>query len=206
MIDPMLLSLEGHEFFLCLLFALLGLFWAYLKWSHYAGRYSAALSRQEQLKADIQALKQDKVGVSDNSKKSKNKSSASAKPESSKSKTKDNTDKAAKPSNSGSSASNSAAFKKLAEKDFAGEEVEVDDTLGVLYKNRPDQVDDLTEIKGVASVMEKKLHDSGIYRFKQIANWSPAQIDSFAEKLKGFKSRMHTEDWVGQAKSLAKNS
>jgi len=99
-----------------------------------------------------------------------------------------------------------SADEKLAKSQFKGENVKVDDVLGIVYKSRPKAIDDLKEIKGVAGVMEKKLHKFGVYRFKQIASWKKAHVDAFAEQLGSFKSRMLTDDWIGQAKKLAKKS
>jgi len=62
--------------------------------------------------------------------------------------------------------------------------------------------DDLKQIKGVGPAIEKTLHDLGIYRFEQIADMSEFDIDRVAEHLKGFRSRIYREDWIGQARSL----
>ena len=77
----------------------------------------------------------------------------------------------------------------------------VDDELGTVYSRRPKQVDDLKEIKGVAHVLEGRLHDFGVYRFDQIANWTPAQVQAFSEKI-GFKDRVERDDWIPQARRL----
>lgn len=98
------------------------------------------------------------------------------------------------------------ADQKVARSQFKGEDVFVDDRLGVIYRRKPDVVDDLKQIKGVAKVMEKKLHEFGVWKFKQIANWKPAHVEAFAETLGGFQSRMLTDDWIGQAKELAKKA
>lgn len=105
-----------------------------------------------------------------------------------------------------SASSTRSADEKLAKSQFKGENVKVDDALGIIYKSRPKTIDDLKEIKGVAGVMEKKLHKFGVYRFKQIAGWKKAHVDAFADQLGSFKSRMLTDDWIGQAKKLAKKS
>jgi predicted flap endonuclease-1-like 5' DNA nuclease len=62
--------------------------------------------------------------------------------------------------------------------------------------------DDLKLIKGVGPVIEKTLNDLGIYRFNQIAEMSEFDIDRVAQQLKGFRSRIYREDWVGQARNL----
>lgn len=65
-----------------------------------------------------------------------------------------------------------------------------------------DDTDDLKQIKGVGPAIEKTLNDLGIYRFNQIAEMSEYDIDRVAQRLKGFRSRIYREDWVGQARSL----
>ncbi len=62
--------------------------------------------------------------------------------------------------------------------------------------------DDLKLIKGVGPVIERILNDLGIYRFNQIAEMSEFDIDRVAHQLKGFRSRIYREDWVGQARNL----
>ncbi len=62
--------------------------------------------------------------------------------------------------------------------------------------------DDLKLIKGVGPVIEKTLNNLGIYRFNQIAEMSEFDIDRVAQQLKGFRSRIYREDWVGQARNL----
>jgi len=62
--------------------------------------------------------------------------------------------------------------------------------------------DNLKEIKGVGPAIEKTLNDLGIYRFNQIAEMSEYDIDRVAQQLKGFRSRIYREDWVGQARNL----
>ena len=64
------------------------------------------------------------------------------------------------------------------------------------------EVDDLTEIIGIGKVFEKTLHDLGIYRFRQIATFGPAEIARINSELKDFKGRIEHDDWIGQAKDL----
>ncbi|MDO5530282.1 MAG: hypothetical protein Q4F71_12840 [Paracoccus sp. (in: a-proteobacteria)] len=63
--------------------------------------------------------------------------------------------------------------------------------------------DDLKQIKGVGPVLEKLLHENGVTRFAQVAAWGDATIDSFAEKIGRNGGRIRSDDWVGQAKTLA---
>jgi predicted flap endonuclease-1-like 5' DNA nuclease len=78
--------------------------------------------------------------------------------------------------------------------DDASEEAEPDD------QELP--VDDLKLIKGVGPAIEKTLNELGIRRFDQIAQMSEYDIDRVANRLKGFRSRIYREDWIGQARDL----
>jgi len=65
----------------------------------------------------------------------------------------------------------------------------------------PDR-DDLQSIKGVGPAIEKTLNELGVFRFEQIATMSEFEIDRVARQLKGFRSRIYREDWIGQARLL----
>ena len=62
--------------------------------------------------------------------------------------------------------------------------------------------DDLKRIKGVGPAIEKTLNEMGIFSFRQIAEMSEYDIDRVAQRLKGFRSRIYREDWIGQAREL----
>ena len=51
-------------------------------------------------------------------------------------------------------------------------------------------------------MIEKTLNELGIFLFSQIAEMSEFEIDRVAQKLKGFRSRIYREDWMGQARDL----
>jgi len=63
--------------------------------------------------------------------------------------------------------------------------------------------DDLSKISGVGPVIVGKLNDAGITTFAQIAAWTDADVEEIEEKL-SFKGRVGREDWIAQAKELAK--
>ena len=63
--------------------------------------------------------------------------------------------------------------------------------------------DDLSQISGVGPVIVGKLNDTGITTFAQIAAWTDADVEAIEEKL-SFKGRVGREDWIAQAKDLAK--
>lgn len=62
--------------------------------------------------------------------------------------------------------------------------------------------DDLQKIKGVGPSIEQLLNNLGIFSFRQIAVMTESEIDQVAEQLKGFRSRIYREDWIGQARDL----
>ena len=64
------------------------------------------------------------------------------------------------------------------------------------------EVDDLTKIVGIGKVFQQTLHDLGIYSYRQIASFGPADIARVNMELKEFRGRMEQDDWVGQAKEL----
>ncbi len=65
-----------------------------------------------------------------------------------------------------------------------------------------DARDNLKLIKGVGPAIEKTLNEMGILRFNQIAEISEYEIDRVAHRMKGFRSRIYREDWIGQARDL----
>ncbi|MCI0516829.1 MAG: hypothetical protein L0Y45_03250 [Woeseiaceae bacterium] len=65
-----------------------------------------------------------------------------------------------------------------------------------------DDKDDLRQIKGVGPSIEKTLHDLGFFRYAQIAAMTEFDIERVARQLKGFRSRIYREDWIGQARML----
>ncbi|SIS62032.1 Predicted 5' DNA nuclease, flap endonuclease-1-like, helix-3-turn-helix (H3TH) domain [Paracoccus saliphilus] len=65
------------------------------------------------------------------------------------------------------------------------------------------KVDDLKEIKGVGPKLEGLLREHGVTRFSQIAEWGEDEMDHFAELIGRMGSRIRSDDWVGQARTLA---
>ena len=64
--------------------------------------------------------------------------------------------------------------------------------------------DDRTQIKGVGPKLAGLLNSNGIERFEQIASWGADDVKWADENLKGFKGRASRDNWVEQAKALAK--
>ncbi len=52
------------------------------------------------------------------------------------------------------------------------------------------------------AAIEKTLNELGIFRLEQIAGISEYDIDRIAARLRGLRSRIYREDWIGQARSL----
>lgn len=72
---------------------------------------------------------------------------------------------------------------------------------GVIYIKPPKTKDDLKEIAGVASVLESKLNDFGIYKYEQIMEWDEMAVAEFS-KLLAFRDRIEREHWIDQARKL----
>ena len=68
---------------------------------------------------------------------------------------------------------------------------------------REGAADDLKKIKGVGPKLEATLNTLGVYHYDQIAAWDDAAIAWVDDKL-SFRGRIQREDWVAQAKELAK--
>jgi len=82
-----------------------------------------------------------------------------------------------------------AAARKRAAKEFKG------------FTKPKGDADDLTQIKGVAEELIKRLEKIGVTQFEQIANWTDEDIANVDEVL-SFKGRIEREDWTSQAKAL----
>ncbi|MBJ3763524.1 NADH-quinone oxidoreductase subunit E [Maribius pontilimi] len=93
-----------------------------------------------------------------------------------------------------------------ADNDAAANVAEGDETRpAALDGPREGQADDLKDIKGVGPKLEALLHEMGFYHFDQIASWTPREIAWVDRNLEGFKGRVLRDDWVGQARILARD-
>jgi large subunit ribosomal protein L22 len=99
------------------------------------------------------------------------------------------------------SAKKAAPEKKVSAKSDASGGGRVDEKLGMVYDSAPAEVDDLKEINGVGPKLEEKLNSIGIYVFKQIADWTDANVEEFDELL-SFKGRIERDGWISKAKAL----
>ncbi|MEM6453578.1 MAG: hypothetical protein AAF772_00650 [Acidobacteriota bacterium] len=67
---------------------------------------------------------------------------------------------------------------------------------------QPRPPDDLRRIRGIGPALARRLRQHGITHFHQIAAWTDADIDRFAEQMRAFPDRIRRDDWVGQAARL----
>lgn len=74
----------------------------------------------------------------------------------------------------------------------------------MLSKPRGGAGDDLKQIKGVGPKMETMLNTMGVWHFDQVASWRKAEVQWVDDNLEGFKGRVSRDEWVKQAKVLAK--
>ncbi len=68
---------------------------------------------------------------------------------------------------------------------------------------RPAAPDDLKLISGVGPKIEGILHELGIFTFAQVAGWKKAERE-WVDGYLNFKGRIERDDWIKQAKALAK--
>ena len=76
----------------------------------------------------------------------------------------------------------------------------------VIYKDGPTdgKPDDLKKIKGIGPKFEGDLNSKGIYYFRQIGAWKAADIKMVEELIDSIPGRIKRDEWVKQAKTLAK--
>ena len=79
----------------------------------------------------------------------------------------------------------------------------LDPNLGLIYSQAPTNSDSLTQIYGINAAVARRLHELGIFTFRQIMEWTPSQVEEFS-KLLALGSRIHQEDWMGQARKLGR--
>lgn len=77
-----------------------------------------------------------------------------------------------------------------------------DPDLGLIFHEPPAQADDLTQIKGISTALQKRLNELGIYTYQQIASWEERHIREISSRL-AFKDRITREKWVEQARAMS---
>ncbi len=78
----------------------------------------------------------------------------------------------------------------------------------VLYTDGPTEgaPDDLKKIKGIGPKFEGDLNGKGVYYFRQIAAWKAADVKMVEGVIDSFPGRIKRDEWIKQAKSLAKTA
>ena len=110
---------------------------------------------------------------------------------------------AAKPKSEPKPKTKAAAAPKAAEKPKAAAKSEGGKPEG-LKKARGGKPDNLKEIKGIGPQLEKLLNSMGYFHFDQIAAWKKKDVEWVDDNLLKFKGRASRDEWVKQAKVLAK--
>lgn len=96
-----------------------------------------------------------------------------------------------------------AAKKTAAPKKTATKKAPAKKTGPVRLKKAKGKADDLKLISGVGPKLEKTLNGLGFWHFSQIAEWKKADVAIVDDEL-SFKGRIERDDWIKQAKKLAK--
>ena len=76
-----------------------------------------------------------------------------------------------------------------------GESTEVDE-------NPFDSIDELTDIRGIGNAIARKLHQLGVYRYRELATLSGDDCERARMLIANFDSRMQRDDWQEQARTL----
>lgn len=106
-----------------------------------------------------------------------------------------------KPKKKESAAAASSAEKSSADNHVSAVQAVLDAKLGMIYPTKPEEVDDLTALKGIGKGLEQRLHELGVYTYAQIALWTEDQVAEYSSRL-AFKDRIQREHWVAQAQGL----
>ncbi len=102
-----------------------------------------------------------------------------------------------------------ARAKTRAKPEAVAKGAEIDESIGTkpeMLKKAKGRADDLKKIKGVGPKLEGVLNDLGVYHFWQVASWGDNEVAWVDENIVGFKGRVSRDDWVTQAKALAKDA
>lgn len=66
----------------------------------------------------------------------------------------------------------------------------------------PPGPDELKAMRGIGEVLERKLHQLGIYRYQELAELTTEDLKRISVLIPDFKARMRRYDWVDQARHL----
>ena len=67
-----------------------------------------------------------------------------------------------------------------------------------------EQKDDLTQINGIGSFIEKKLNSIGIYTYEQLSKLNTIEIETITDLIQFFPGRIVRDQWKEQAIALLK--
>jgi len=76
-----------------------------------------------------------------------------------------------------------------------GESTETDE-------NPFDSIDELTDIRGIGNAIARKLHQLGVYRYRELAALSGDDCERARMLIANFDSRMQRDNWQEQARTL----
>jgi predicted flap endonuclease-1-like 5' DNA nuclease len=69
-------------------------------------------------------------------------------------------------------------------------------------ENPFDSIDELTDIRGIGNAIARKLHQLGVYRYRELASLSGDDCERARMLIANFDSRMQRDDWQEQARNL----
>lgn len=64
------------------------------------------------------------------------------------------------------------------------------------------EIDELTDIRGIGAVLERKLHKLGIYRYEDLLGLDEDGLERARQLIPDFDRRMHRDNWLEQARNL----
>jgi predicted flap endonuclease-1-like 5' DNA nuclease len=65
-----------------------------------------------------------------------------------------------------------------------------------------DNIDELTDIRGICAVLARKLHAVGIFRFQDLVELSGVELERAQTLIPDLERRMTRDDWIDQARNL----
>ena len=71
--------------------------------------------------------------------------------------------------------------------------------------SKPSKPDDLKVISGIGPKLEKKVNGMGVWTYAQIADWKKPEVE-YVDHFLNFHGRIERDEWIKQAKRLAKAS
>ena len=69
-------------------------------------------------------------------------------------------------------------------------------------ENPFDSIDELTDIRGIGNAIARKLHQLGIYRYKELVSLTGDDLERAHMLIPDFERRMKRDSWQDQARDL----